>query len=334
MGIDQTGATGGLTEAEIGRARRLGWGFAGLVVATAGLIVLGALVRAHEAGLACPDWPLCFGQVIPRFDLKIAFEVGHRWYAGLVSLAFLGLSIGVLRTPGLRARLGGWVAAAGVVLGIQVMLGALTVWELLASWTVTSHLLTGNTFAVLLLFLALGLRSLAAPRPARPAAGGLRILVAASGILLVLQMALGGLVSSSYAGMACPDWPTCQGTTWFPSLRGTVGLHLLHRWNGPILLAVLFGAAFAARGTPGLRGLLAAAALVGVCQVLVGIANVVLGIPVEVTGIHSALATLLVLLVAASLRLAFGFALAPRARRDTRSTATHPDEFDAAAASL
>jgi hypothetical protein len=47
--------------------------------------VLGALVRAHEAGLACPDWPLCFGELVPRFDLKVAFEYGHRVTAGAVA---------------------------------------------------------------------------------------------------------------------------------------------------------------------------------------------------------------------------------------------------------
>ncbi|MCP5116159.1 MAG: hypothetical protein GY953_35480, partial [bacterium] len=52
------------------RLRVLGVGFALLLSATYCLIVLGALVRANGAGLACPDWPLCFGQVVPEFDLK------------------------------------------------------------------------------------------------------------------------------------------------------------------------------------------------------------------------------------------------------------------------
>ena len=45
------------------------------------LIVVGALVRANDAGLACPDWPLCYGEFVPTFDLKVAFEWGHRVFA-------------------------------------------------------------------------------------------------------------------------------------------------------------------------------------------------------------------------------------------------------------
>ena len=71
-------------------ARRLAAGFATLLVLTFGLIVLGALVRANDAGLACPDWPLCFGELLPRFDVKVAFEWSHRAIAGTVALCFAG----------------------------------------------------------------------------------------------------------------------------------------------------------------------------------------------------------------------------------------------------
>ena len=67
-------------------ARGLARGFAALSAITFCLIVFGATVRANNAGLACPDWPLCFGEVVPRFDAKIALEWGHRLLAGLVTL--------------------------------------------------------------------------------------------------------------------------------------------------------------------------------------------------------------------------------------------------------
>ena len=83
-------------------ARRLAAGFAALLGLTWALIVLGALVRAHAAGLACPDWPLCFGELVPRFDLKVAFEWGHRVTAGAVSLAFAALAAFALRRAATR----------------------------------------------------------------------------------------------------------------------------------------------------------------------------------------------------------------------------------------
>ena len=270
-------------------------------------MTLGALVRAHEAGLACPDWPLCFGEVIPEFDLKVAFEWSHRALAGAISLVFAGLAVATLRHPGLGPALRGHLIVAAVLLGVQILLGALTVWELLAAWTVTSHLMTGSAFAVALLFTALRLRELSREEPAgRPApTAGERAVITATAALLVLQIAIGGLVSSTFAGLACPEWPTCNGGQWFPSWAGSVGLHLIHRTNGYLVLGMLAASFAVARRTPGLRGLTAAAAAIGLVQVLVGISNVVLALPVEVTGLHSFLAAVLLLTTAAATRAAW-----------------------------
>ena len=82
------------------------------------LVVFGALVRAHGAGLACPDWPLCFGELIPEFDLQVAFEWGHRVMAGALSVVLAGLVAFVLRVRELRARgFGLQIFLAGVVEG-------------------------------------------------------------------------------------------------------------------------------------------------------------------------------------------------------------------------
>jgi cytochrome c oxidase assembly protein subunit 15 len=274
-------------------ARRLAAACAGLVALCFGLIVLGALVRANEAGLACPDWPRCFGQWIPEMDLRVAFEVTHRAVAGTVSLLFAALFVRVLWRPETRHATACFALAAALLCA-QVLLGALTVWQLLTPWTVTLHLLTGNAFAATLLLGALALRD--GRRPARaPLPAAARGLVAAAALCLFAQMALGGLVASRYAGLACPEWPTCRDGLWVPTWQGPVGLHLLHRANGYALVLCLAAAALAARLAPALRGPTRAALLLGLAQIAVGVANVLLALRVEVTGLHSALAAALVL---------------------------------------
>jgi cytochrome c oxidase assembly protein subunit 15 len=282
---------------------RIAAGFLALTGLTYVLIVLGALVRANEAGLACPDWPLCFGELVPRMDVKVAFEWSHRVLAGSVSLIFAGLALATLRQPSTPVGARRGLAVAAVLLGVQILLGALTVWELLAAWTVTSHLVAGNSFAVVLLLVARSLLESARAPLERPAvSAGARASIVAVAALLLVQMVLGGLVSSRFAGMACPEWPTCNGGVWFPSWSGSVGLHLLHRTNGYLLLAALGVAAWLCARAARLRGVAAVALGIGVSQVVVGIANVLLGIPVEVTGLHSALATALVLTTALAVR--------------------------------
>jgi cytochrome c oxidase assembly protein subunit 15 len=273
-------------------SRNLGLGFLGLAGVTYILVVLGALVRANGAGLACPDWPLCFGQLVPRFDMKIAFEWGHRALAGSVGLIFLALSGLTLRRRELRQPM--WLAllVTALLLAVQIVLGGLTVLELLAAWTVTSHLVTGNAFALALVLLGRKLLAFDAPiqTDLAPAPITLRIMAIVAGILLSTQIVLGGLVSSNYAGLVCPDWPTCMNGEYFPTWSGIQGLHLFHRSVGYACLIGIIAAAVASRGHPPSRPWLMTAAAMAVLQVAVGIANVLLRLPVEVTGLHSALA--------------------------------------------
>jgi len=299
--------------------------YATLVALTAGQLVLGALVRAHGAGLACPDWPLCFGTLVPQLDFRVAFEYGHRVTGGIVSLLFLGLSATCLAYPKTRVLTARWSAAGGFLLALQVVLGGLTVLQLLAAWTVTAHLVMGNLFAATLLVIqqrlsdaatrARGKGSDAAPGQP-PLRRALRPAIAGAGALLAFQVVLGGLVSSRHAGLACLEWPTCAGGVFFPSLEGVRGLHLLHRTNGYLLLATLVLCAFLARREPRLARLTALAAALGFVQVGLGIANVLLRLPVEVTALHSAGAAGLILLWTAT---------AGRAFAGGRSTQPHAD---------
>jgi cytochrome c oxidase assembly protein subunit 15 len=274
-----------------------------LVAATYCLIVLGALVRANDAGLACPDWPLCFGEVIPRMNLKVAFEWGHRTVAGGIAILFAVLAVRALRRPGVTPVVRRLLALAASLLAVQIVLGALTVWLQLASWTVTAHLITGNCFAIAVLLVAHALRDFETGRPERAEApAAVRAAVLASAALLFVQMVLGGLVASNYAGLACPEWPTCNGGLWFPSFRGSVGLHVIHRLNGYALFLALATTAFASRRQAPLARISAISVGFAVCEIAVGVANVRWGVPPEITGSHSALAAALALTVTLAVR--------------------------------
>ncbi len=273
-------------------ARRAGRGAATLALAAWALIVVGALVRAHGAGLSCPDWPLCHGELVPSFDARVALEWGHRLLAGSLSLGVAALAFAVLRRRALRARFGRSLALVFALLGLQVVLGGLTVLLGLAPWTVTAHLVTGNAFALALAWLARDLLDTAhgeARAPAKLAPAGVR-LVAVVCSLVALQLVLGGLVSSHSAGLACATFPLCNGDSVAPTLQGPIGLHVLHRLNAYGVAAAFALLAWQLRGA-GLCGRLAWTGLrLVLLQIAVGAANVLLRLPVEVTALHSALA--------------------------------------------
>jgi len=272
------------------------------------LIVIGALVRAHGAGLSCPDWPLCHGRLVPDFDARIALEWGHRLFAGTLGFGVAGVALALLRRRALRARFARSLAAIFALLGTQIVLGGLTVLLGLAPWTVTAHLVTGNLFALALAWLARDLLDAAreTPRPRASLSPSSARLVWLTGALVALQVVLGGLVSSHYAGLACATFPLCNGDSLAPTLSGPVGLHVLHRTNAYALAAAYLALAWR---TPGLAR--EGVALV-FTQIIVGAANVLLRLPVEVTALHSALAAGIVLTTGLLARDALHARVAPK----------------------
>ena len=277
-------------------ARRLALGFLALAGVTYVLIVFGSLVRANGAGLACPDWPLCFGEVIPDFDVKVAFEWGHRVLAGSAGIVFASLAGWTLRRAPLRSEMWRALLVTAALFALQIVLGGLTVLELLASWTVTSHLVMGNAFALALVLLGRRLSTLGHGRQdlGNATSAVLRWVTTLAALLLGIQIVLGGLVSSNYAGLVCPDWPTCMNGEFFPTWSGIQGLHLFHRSVGYACFFAIVATAWLGRDHPAIRRWLGIAAVFVLLQLVVGVANVLLRMPVEITGLHSALAAGLV----------------------------------------
>ena len=287
-----------------GAARNAGRAAAALALLAWCLVVVGALVRAHGAGLACPDWPLCFGQMVPELDLLVGFEWGHRVMAASLSIALVGLAAFVLRVRELRARFFAPLAWVFGILGLQVVLGGLTVLLGLAPWTVTAHLLTGNAFVISLVWLSRGLleSAAAAPVPRTSVSGAIARVGCVCAVLLVLQIVLGGLVSSHSAGLACATFPLCNSDSLAPTLTGQVGLHVLHRLNGYAVCFAFGALAWRARGSARIGQLATAAFGIVLLQVVVGVANVLLRLPLEITALHSALATAIAIATALVMR--------------------------------
>lgn len=144
-----------------------------LVVALIALVTIGGATRVMEAGLACPDWPLCFGVLVPagQMSLRVFLEWFHRLDAGLVSGGLLLLAGSSWMS---RQRGPGWLPWAAtlalLLVVVQAGLGALTVTRLLRFDIVSAHLITGLTLVGLLS----GLAEALAPHAPAAALGALR----------------------------------------------------------------------------------------------------------------------------------------------------------------
>jgi cytochrome c oxidase assembly protein subunit 15 len=200
------------------------------------VIVVGAYVRLTDAGLGCPDWPGCYGQIAapdaphevaaaeeaypqaPVDSGKAWREMAHRYLAGSLGLLILALTViaWMNREDPEQQRV-----LPFVTLGIVILQGALGMWTvtmLLQPAIVTLHLLMGMTTLALLGWMVLRHFSPGAVYSSDPPALDLRLWAVFGLVLLAAQIALGGWTSTNYAALACPDFPTCQAQ-WLPDLE-------------------------------------------------------------------------------------------------------------------
>ena len=205
------------------------------------LVILGGAVRITGAGLACPDWPMCNGRLVPAFDFRILMEWSHRFLAGIVGIGTLIAAIGIFRAPLYRKSLGAAILFALACLAFQVFLGAATVWELLSPYIVTLHLAVGYAFFGVFLWMALRAPELSAPGAAcdQTSFGCFQRHAVVAAVVVYLQVILGGLVSSHAAGIACPDFPMCNGM-WIPPMTGLIPYQFAHRVGALLTTIIVF----------------------------------------------------------------------------------------------
>lgn len=272
------------------------------------VVVLGAYVRLSNAGLGCPDWPGCYGQLTapslssPIETSKAWKEMAHRYVAGTLGLLILFIFVQAVQR---KEK----IISSFLLLGLVIFQAALGMWTVtlkLHPLVVTAHLLGG--------FSILGLLGWMVRRSYQQSSLKPWFLVGL--VLLIFQIFLGAWTSSNYAAIVCPDFPTCQGH-WWPDMNfreafnffRTVGpnyefglldytsrtaIQMIHRVGAGVVFFYLIFL--------GVRLILVKRKAIGIflillvtSQVILGISTIVMMHPLALAVAHNALAGLLFL---------------------------------------
>jgi len=304
------------------------------------LTLFGAFTRLTDSGLGCPDWPGCYGNASPhgaRHEIAMAqsvqptgpvthskawVEMVHRYLATGVGVLILTLAVATWivrrrqsRIPpaeaaGHHATLSAWWPAFTLVwVCLQGAFGALTVtWKLFPA-IVTLHLLGAVVLLALLCIQAVRYRQAAADRLPTPVSPALRNGLIATTVLLVLQIALGGWVSTNYAVLACTQFPTCQDSWWPPmnfaqgfeiwrhlgvtgegqplDFSALTAIHYAHRLMAYAVFVAFGVLAWRMRRIEALRPQARWLAGLALLQLATGLGNVLLGWPLAAAVLHT-----------------------------------------------
>ena len=309
-----------------------------LLGATIGLVVIGVIVRATESGMGCPDWPLCYGQIIPPttdsgdvIAYKAWLEWIHRAIAAVIGLIVLAVVFIALRNlKGRRSLQGASIALLALVL-FQAWLGRQTVLESNSGASVTAHLASAMAFVGLQIWMLARSGYDETLAGIRRASGSVVAPIVAAGAIYALLL-FGSNVTGTDTGLLYPDWPLMGGTL-FPPITELSTPMIVHRYATAIVALILISALWIVRreqGSPAhVRQLLTYATVVFAVQCLIGAAQIFTKLAPWTQTLHVALATMIWILTigAASIALLEGRGAgrsladeverAPQTRRET-----------------
>lgn len=309
------------------------------------LVLFGAFTRLTDSGLGCPDWPGCYGSASPmgaRAEISAAqeamptgpvthgkawVEMIHRYLATGVGVLIIVLTVSSW-VQQRRARQGRaeapplspwWPTVTLLWVCLQGAFGALTVTMKLFPAIVTLHLIGGLVLLALLCVQAVRHTHAAQGRLPTQISPVLRQGLVWTGLLLALQVVLGGWVSTNYAVLACTTFPTCQGS-WWPamdfaqgfqiwrklgmlqdgshiSFAGLTAIHYVHRLMAYVVLAALTWLAWRLHRSGALCAQTRWLAGLSVLQLATGLSNVILDWPLVAAVLHTGGAAALVVVL-------------------------------------
>jgi protoheme IX farnesyltransferase len=266
---------------------------AAVTLATAlGLVTIGVIVRATDSGLGCPDWPFCYGQILPPVgDFKAWIEWVHRTVAAVIGFEILGLAVLALRDHRNRASILWPTLGAVFLVGFQAWLGRETVRLGNTGASVTAHLASAMALVGLLVFLTVR-AGYPAHLPRRGTSQRFTLLAAFAAAATFALLLFGSQVTGTDSALVFPDWPLMGGTL-VPALTDVTAAQVLHRWVaavvGVILLALVVVAWRTQRDRPTLVRLAVGAAVLFALQVAIGGAQVLTRLAEWTQTLHLAL---------------------------------------------
>lgn len=305
------------------------------------LVLFGAFTRLTDSGLGCPDWPGCYGNASPvgaHSNIaqaqaampsgpvtrnKAWIEMIHRYLATGVGVLILVIAVSSWLSPNrknaARSLSPWWPTATLLWVCVQGAFGALTVTMKLFPAIVTLHLMGALVLLGLLCVQVVRHGQGNAPLRTVAVSNSIRLLLWLTFGALVLQIALGGWVSTNYAVLACNEFPRCQGS-WWPAMNFEQGfeiwrklgltsqgdhvsfaaltaIHYVHRMMAGVVLVLLGVLAWVLNREPGLRGPARWIAALSGLQLATGLSNVVLDWPLAAALLHTGGAAALVLVL-------------------------------------
>lgn len=286
------------------------------------VVILGAYARLADAGLGCPDWPGCYGQLLvpdvvsseyerPLDIAKAWKEMVHRYAASTLGLAIIVIFIFAALGKTERAQSIKVPAALLLLVGFQGALGMWTVTELVHPGIVTMHLLGGFSTTTLIFWLLLNQRKPIQLNQAVSKRDKMILIVVT--VLLAFQIFLGGWTSTNYAALSCGEYfPSCLDQMWPDNMDfenafywGPLGIdyefgvlenparsaiQMVHRIGALVITGALIGLAFAYKNYTMLRNNIFIILLLLSIQVGLGIINVVMSLPMFAAVMHNAVA--------------------------------------------